>query len=390
METDKPLDAAPLDKLLNAHRVLGESRMIRTETDPKDLTDQDIQDVIDRIKAYQKEKGAKNAQIARAIMVSPSVISQVLGGTYAADCRPLIVAMDRWLERRKSADDAPELVKFVLTGVARKVRLAAQRAIASADMGLDSRISLVWGDPGCGKTMALEAVAETENAILISCDFHAASEAGLLRKIAAQLKGFSSMSGWQAFEKIKQRLHGSGKLIIVDEIHALLQAKNDNPFHMLRRLSDETGCPQLWSASCDLISELRKREQRREPLAQIIRRVGTQFHLTAAIAGNGDDGQPLCSVEEIIQIFGRGEMRLSKDAARFLARICASPRSGLLGTCASLVGHAIAMNRRNADTLTAEMLWEAAQVTMQASEIETMYDSVHEELPSRRRMTAAG
>jgi DNA transposition AAA+ family ATPase len=370
---------------MDAHRILGESRMIRTETDPKDLTEQDVKEVIDRVRSYLKERGVKHSQVAKAIMVAPSVVSQILSGTYAADPRGHIMAMDRWLERATAADATPDTAKFVWTGVARQIRLAAQRAIDKADKGLDGRISLVWGDPGCGKTLALEAVAETENGILIQCDFHCATASSLLEKIARSMRPHIPGTGRKLKEALTERLRGSGKLIIVDEIHALLTAKDDNPFHTLRRLSDETGCPQLWAASCDLVSQLRLREQRREPLSQIIRRIGTQFHLTAAIAGQTDGGRPLFTVEEIIQIYGRNEMRLSRDAAKFLARLTTDAKLGLLGTCTELVADATTMNRAQGGEITVEMLWESAQLSHQASEIELIYNSVREELPARQR-----
>ena len=379
--------SAAMDKMMDAHRVLGESRMIRTETDPKMITDEQVLEVITAVRAYQREKGIRNVTIARALFYTTTVISEVLSGKYGADPRPIVQAMDRWLERRKLADAKPETAKFIWTQVARQVRIAAQRAIASADMGIDSRIALVWGDPGCGKTLALQAIAESEDALLISCDFNAAGAGGLIEKIAAAIPRFHpSGSKRRLHEAVIARLRGSNTLIIVDEIHALLTARDDNPFHTLRRLSDDTGCPQLWSASCDLLSELRKREARREPLAQIIRRIGTQIHLTAPIQGHsGDGGRPLVSVEEVLQIYGGNEMKLTRDAAKFLSRLTTEPRQGLLGTCTSLVGHATAMNRMKAKELTVEMLWEAAQINCQPSEIESIYMIVKDELPVRQK-----
>lgn len=373
-------------KLLDVQRVLGESRMIRTETDPKTLTDQDVQGVIDQVKEYQKIKGVKNSQIAKALLLSSTTISEILSGKYNADARPIIMAMDRWLERAQQADAQPDTAKFVWTAVARQVRLAAQRAIARADAGLDSRIALIWGDPGCGKTLALQAVAETENGILIQCEFHSGGPTGLVEKIATALRIPIVGTGRRLYKAVVDRLRGSGKLILVDEIHALLNAKDDNPFHTLRRLSDETGCPQLWCTSCDLISQLRLRETKREPLAQIISRIGTQFHLTAVIAGqSGDGGRPLFTVEEIIQIYGKNEMRLSRDAAKFLAKLTTDAHHGLLRTCTALVADATVMNRAKGGEITVDMLWEAAQLSLQASEIETIYTSVKDELPQQRR-----
>jgi DNA transposition AAA+ family ATPase len=325
--------------------------------------------VIELVKEYMKEKGLTQAQVARGCMVQSSVISQVLNGKYNADPRNIIATMDRWLERRKAADEMPATSKFVWTDVACQIRLAAKRAMAAADAGIDARISLVWGDPGCGKTLALEAVAESTDAIMITCGIE--STTSIVEKIADALRIQKLGGARRMFDAIVERLRGSGKLLIVDEIHAMLDCRDDQPFHTLRRLSDQTGCPQLWSATCDLIKQLQVREQRREPLGQIVSRIGSQFHLTRTIEANGTGGRggnvPLFSVDDILKVFASNELKLTRDGAEFLASICTSPRYGLLRACTNLVVTATAINRAKGGQLDEKRLMEAAQFLFQDS-----------------------
>jgi len=361
----------------------GQFTDLTRETEPAKITDEQCQQVIEGVKAYLKKNGITQSTLAKSLILASSTVSQVLSGSYAADHRAVVQAMDRWLERRKNADALPQISKFIWTDVARQIRLAAQRSIQAADMGIDTRISLVWGDPGCGKTLALEAIAQSEDGLLITCGIDLQSGNSILDKLSQMLGLGIYTTGAKKFAAVVDRLRGSGKLIIVDEIHALLDCRDDSAFHTLRRLSDQTGCPQLWAATCNLIEELRTRERRREPLGQIISRIGSQFHLTAKLKGTGPNGgrpEPLISVEQVLEIYGCNELKLTKDAARFLARFCTNPRIGLLRGCTGLVATATAMNRGKSNQLTSEMLWEACLFLFQNTILMSVQATLKEEL----------
>jgi chromosomal replication initiation ATPase DnaA len=263
------------------------------------------------------------------------------------------------------------------------LNLAAQRAIAASDANIDTRIALGWGDPGCGKTLGLEAIAQREDAVLITCGVDVVTPRAIMGKIGEALRIPLGGSMREAFGNVVDRLRGSGKLIIVDEIHALLDSRDDSAFHTLRRLSDQTGVPQLWVATCNLVDQLRLRERKREPLGQIISRIGCQIHLTAKLHGGAGGGkpEPLYTVEQVLAIYGANELRLTRDAARFLARLCTNPMRGLLRTCTGLVMHATTSNRlAGGGELTAEMLWEAARFLFQESVVAAMENELREEI----------
>jgi DNA transposition AAA+ family ATPase len=373
---------AAMAKLMESHRVIGESRMIKTDSELSKITDDDAKQVIDAVRAYLKERGLSQAQLAKGLCLAASTVSQVLKGTYPADVRPILIAIDRWLERRKQADAQPAVSRFVWTEVAQRCRIAAKRAIAASDAGIDSRISLVWGDPGCGKTLALDAICESESGILITCGVEVMSARAVVEKIADAIGCPIARSNRETFDLVVERLRGSGKLIIVDEIHALLDAKDDIAFHTLRRLSDKTGCPQLWAATCNLIEELRRRERKREPLGQIISRIGSQFHVTEKLSGNGSGGrpEPLYSVDDVLAMFGSNELKLTRDGGKFLANLCRNKSLGLLRTCTGLVMHATQLYRGKATHITPDMLWEAAIFLFQDTVLAHVRSAVHDDL----------
>jgi DNA transposition AAA+ family ATPase len=396
--TRAPADAA-VDKLMEARRVV-ESRTVRMDAKSEDLSEAECREIVERVKAYAKEKGLSQSQLARKLFLSASVVSQVFKGDYPGDTQAVALAMARWYDRQQQADAQPKVVTFVTTGVFKRIRLAVQQTIAMADdADTDSRIGLVWGDPGSGKSLALRAIAEAEDGIYVEATHHSASPVGILEKIARAMRVSGAGNARYAshlYDALVNKLRGSGKLIVVDEIHALLETREDKVFHTLRRLSDETGVPQVWCATCDLMAELGKRSLKRQPLAQISSRIAVKMHVTQPIAagrgGDGGEGKRLYTVEEILKIYGQGTMRLTEDGGRFLARICTNPHLGLLRACTAIVRHATTINRLRHKELTATMLWEACQVLYTEAEQDNVWGLVREEMPQRRSgpMSAAG
>ena len=331
---------------------LGDSRLIRNDVDPADVPDDVCKQVCDAVKDYTAAKGITQIMVARALGISQPVLSAVLKGTYAAaTAKAVVVDLDRWLEQRRAVDADPRLASFVWTTVAQEIRSVAKLAIRAAQLGQDARIGLVYGDTGCGKTMALKAIADTEiGAMYVCMDYNATSPAGVLGKVAAALRLTVSPRSSTLFDAIRRKLDGSSRLLIVDEIHALLAARDDKAFHTLRHLHDQSGAPQLWCSTPDLIAELKLKEARgREPLGQIRSRIGIQRDLlsrTRAGGGGHGGGEPLFTVEEIIQVYGRGEMRLTRDGATTWRRWRTCRRWGACGRSPASWGRPSSRSRR--------------------------------------------
>jgi DNA transposition AAA+ family ATPase len=189
-DTKQPKAAPTMERLIDAQRVVGEARLLRTDADPAKLTDEVCQQVCDRVRAYLKARDIRQHQVAKALGVSGSVLSTVLSGTYThASARAVVIDLDRWLGERQAADAEPKLTQFVWTAVATEIRSVAKLAIRASHLGQDARIGLVYGDTGAGKTMALKAIEETEpGALYVCCDYYCTSPAGVLAKVARALR----------------------------------------------------------------------------------------------------------------------------------------------------------------------------------------------------------
>jgi hypothetical protein len=226
-------------------------------------------------------------------------------------------------------------------------------------------IGLVYGPEtsGLGKSTALQAIAaERAGCILITIDKVDASISGLVAQLSRRLRIGCGFRNSDTFHKIAERLAGTSRLLIVDQIHNLCGVKGDKPFYMLADLHERTKAPQLWAGTTNIVSYLRDgQRQGREPLSQIRSRIGISCELThGSSSGGGDDsGPPLFSVDEVRAIFAQNKMRLAPDAARYLARLANLCDSGALRTCKNLVVMATTLYQSRGDVLTEEMLRSA-------------------------------
>ncbi len=353
----EPVKPTAMDALLDAGRIRGASRMIPEATPAASVTKEIAQKVIDQVASYKKQNRLSLGEIGKAIGYGGPTISQVLSWKYEGDWRQIVLDLDRWLEDQIKRDAAPKDGEFVWTSVAQEIKTVADSAITLRTIGL------VYGPTtsGIGKTMALQAIAaEKPGSIYISVEKVAANTTGLLKAICAGLGIGYTYNNAYGFEKIKNELYRTPRLLLVDQIHSLRGAREDKPLYVLTELQDKTKAPQLWCGTSDIVSYLSRGEARgNEPLAQIRRRIGISRDLMERTRGGGKDGEPLFTIEEIRQVFGRNKMRLAHDAAQYLYALANVPNQGALGTCRNVVLMAILINEARADVLTAAMLRSA-------------------------------
>lgn len=101
------------------------------------------------------------------------------------------------------------------------------------------RMGLGFGNFGLGKTVGLERIAAKENAILLRAA-QTWSKTSLLIKLCTELgldtKGHSS----QMYERVKESFLIDPRIVIIDEVDALLKAEKTPVLELLRDLHDET------------------------------------------------------------------------------------------------------------------------------------------------------
>lgn len=100
-------------------------------------------------------------------------------------------------------------------------------------------MGLGFGNFGLGKTFSLERIAARENAILLRAS-QTWTKSSLLAKICVELgldtKGHSA----QMYERVKESFLIDTRIVIIDEVDALLKADKTPVLELLRDLHDET------------------------------------------------------------------------------------------------------------------------------------------------------
>lgn len=101
------------------------------------------------------------------------------------------------------------------------------------------RMGLGFGNFGLGKTVGLERIAAKENAILLRAA-QTWTKTSLLAKLCNELgldtKGHSA----QMHERVKESFLIEPRIVIIDEVDALLKAEKTPVLELLRDLHDET------------------------------------------------------------------------------------------------------------------------------------------------------
>jgi hypothetical protein len=332
-----PQNKPIIDVLIDRERVIGATRMFLDGKDAATITAEESKLVIQQVELYIKERRLSRKEVARAIGYSPGVISEVLSGDYKGDWRSVILDLDRWLDQQAKSDSAPTGTQFVWTEVAREIETVARL------VGQLRKIGLVYGPdtPGIGKTMALQALNQViPGSVLITIDKVHANPTGLLRAIAGGLRIQISKGNRWLYDRIVEKLRGTPRLLMIDQIHNLRHAKDDKPFYYLTDLWDRTQSPQLWCGTADLAAYFRRGKARGdESLAQIASRITYVRDLMQRTNSekDGGRGEPLITVEKVREAFGKNKIRLSADAVRYLWALACVPDSGSMRTCSNMV-----------------------------------------------------
>ena len=170
-------------------------------------------------------------------------------------------------------------------------------------------------------------------------------------------------------ERVMDRLHESGRLVILDEAHKL----NDAAIELARDLHDVTGVPILLVATKDLHDRILRTIG--PDHGQTYSRIDIVHHLT-----QGHDihagGRSLFTLEEIRKLYQEPPIRLSPDATRYLQGVANQLGYGSLRRCKILLKNAVRRARKRmgldddvAVTVTAEDLeWVETRLRQETGE----------------------
>lgn len=197
---------------------------------------EDPGEVIARVREEISRRGLSQAQVAREAGISPSSLTQLLGGTYAANPRKMTVRLAQWLARlsqQRAQPVMPQAPGWVSTPTAERI-LAA---LAYAHMAGD--VAVIYGGAGVGKTTAArEYAARFPNIWIATMTPATAGVTTALEEVCLAL-GFRELPGGGARmqRELIARLQGSEGMLVIDEAQHLSVAALD----ALRALHDATG-----------------------------------------------------------------------------------------------------------------------------------------------------
>ena len=128
--------------------------------------------------------------------------------------------------------------KFVITqNVKRFVDLMDTLKNASANL---TKMALVYGDFGLGKSQTIMWWVTNNDAIYVRCN-HKMSARWLLTEIVEELDDVPTYLTSLLFKQIENKLHEQPKVLVVDEVDFLLN--NSSAIEIVRDLHDKIGIP---------------------------------------------------------------------------------------------------------------------------------------------------
>lgn len=221
-----------------------------------------------------EEDGWTHDEIGKEMGYDGSVISKVFAGKYTGDTRKV------W----DSAADARDMVMgpgqgaFVNTVTAQLIAEALNDARGSEFM------TVLVGDPGCGKTSALNRfvnITDRGKALLITID-QTASVNSLIAEIGEELK--VDLTGQTAIrvKRIAEELRRRRKLLIFDEVNNLAfnAARATRILNTIRQINDLSHCGVVLCGTHNLFHMIFGKN--RDQMEMIRSRVGTEMTLPTA------------------------------------------------------------------------------------------------------------
>lgn len=288
--------------------------------------------IISQLKHFRDETKMPLSEIATSIGQAESVLSQVMRGTYNGDTDGIIRKLDKWL-----TEEAPNKIaaaqrrqtrgqKFVMTAVAEEL---FDYASAAKRKG----IMVYFAAPaGVGKTMALEAIyQQTIGAVYVCCRTKVDSAQAFFRQLADAIGVDSRGTYQQIFGRLVARLKYSNRLLLVDQVHKLIDRRKDEALLALGDLHDETECPMLLVGTRGVLSYLEEHVGR-DPIEQLDSRIKLRRDLTQRFLnsqGGRHGGKPIYSTAKIIELMHRRQLRLGPGAPQSLAKIANGKRGHL-------------------------------------------------------------
>ncbi len=293
-------------------------------TGSPDDAEPDTYTSLGNVQRWMQCKKITNGQLARMIGVSAGTVSDVLRGKYAGDTGEILRQAEAAISEWYNCRSAPAGPRFVMIRIARELFTVVKATSKHRGIGV------VTGPSGCGKTLAQTAVRRLDfpSAVAVEVNPGCASPRSFLRAmIQAERAASAGITGRrgrracaehvystaEAFNRIVDRLAGSGRLILIDEADNL----RNSTFNVIRQLHDATGCPVVLVGRPPLHAKI-SRTMRDESIGgSLVGRICVEHQLRPKATGDSGD-EWLFTVDEVVAMLDQYKLRYTPDAARWL------------------------------------------------------------------------
>jgi DNA transposition AAA+ family ATPase len=355
-ENDGPIEPATaadrqahMDKVVQNARI-GAARML---PDSGPITDELHSDFLVYLREFMRKRRLTLDKLGLAVDLSAPTLSTILAGKTNSETHKHLRTLDKWIEGELLRESAVQPGGFVRIGVAKKIFALAMAARKY------NTIALGYGPAGMGKSLTLRAIqAEVPAAIYVSMKTGCESPLAVAEAIGRAARVSANRNSFRAWiDRLEETLTGSGRLLLIDEVHKLIGYGNDKSLHVLRDLHDTTGIPMLWLGTTEILSHIQLGQSKgREPFDQLASRISYWTDLAEGTATRGGR-RLLYTAEEIRQVFAQDKLRITPDAYEFLLKLANLPHGGHLRSCRKLLDNAADVAR--GEPITAALLMEA-------------------------------
>lgn len=326
-----------IEQLAQDARVVRRARMLPVD---RPLNPAELDQVAKDVKGWLDEQNIAITRVSKDLGegFSPATISQFLNGHAKGDMERIARGLNEYMERRSVAKEVALPADFVETHVAKQILTVIRTTILASGNGPDARgtFGLVRGPGGVGKTMTLTAAERVfTGAIYLRINGGTKRGPGLITAVADRLGKASRSSRYRNQQIVTLALKGTGRPLLIDEAHQL----TSDGLETLRDLVDEAGVPCILSGTSAMDVLINDTDI---DLGQNNSRVVMRLNITER-SRRTKDPRPLYTVDEIVQMFGQGKLKLTGDASNFLMMVANAPGLGSLRLCSQLLRVAAGM-----------------------------------------------
>jgi DNA transposition AAA+ family ATPase len=325
MTMDENHDKPMIRGMEGQSRVLIQARMLPMTK----LMEEQISGVRTDFIRYTSKTGVFDAQVAKELDLSSSVISQWRRDNYQGDSEAVARAVNDWMERHARRANTKRPAEYVPTQVAKDMRTICQAAIDMTSM------AAVIMPAGSGKTMVLKALQDETRGAYVYCDEDLTPRSFLVAVAkAVDSRTGGSLTSAGVKDLIIERMRGTNRPLILDEAHRL----RPEVFPRIRSIHDQAEIPIIMAGTHQILHLIDDRGNGRGQMASRTLVYNALDHVYNAEDPSGRKaGRALFSRDEVKALFASMKIKLASDAFELMWGVSCLPNRGCLRTVQKVV-----------------------------------------------------